>query len=161
MDRYNKGRFKFKDLKEIAEELKKIIVTDTGCHEYQGKKRTKYRSIRLRGRDYQAHRLSWAIANGGLESLKEGFHICHKCNNPPCINPEHLYQGTPQENAIDCVLEGKARSLKLTPAAVQDIRKTCENDRAQKTLLALTHKYQVSIQCIYSILSRKSWNWLK
>lgn len=48
---------------------------------------------------YQAHRLAWIDHHGRLP--KPGMVICHHCDWPPCINPEHLYEGTHQDNARD------------------------------------------------------------
>jgi len=45
-----------------------------------------------------AHRISWRIVNG---PIPKGKFICHKCHNPPCVNPDHLYLGTPADNVRD------------------------------------------------------------
>lgn len=51
-----------------------------------------------------AHRISWEITAG---PVPEGLFVCHTCDMPPCVNPEHLYLGTPQENSGDMVARGR------------------------------------------------------
>lgn len=104
---------------QIIELLKKRInITDNGCWEflpyrkrtgqfkknrYTGEKTAekKYPTLTVNGKDWHIHRLSWAIHNGGTEKLIKGMVICHKCDNPPCCNPDHLYQGTFKDNRAD------------------------------------------------------------
>jgi len=81
------------------------IDTNTGCWEWQRYKSIKgYGQARYDRRGVLAHRLSYAAFNG---SVSEGMSICHTCDNPSCVNPIHLFEGTCADNTRDCVIKGR------------------------------------------------------
>lgn len=82
----------------------KVENTLTGCWEYSGFRNADgYGSFRYLDRMRGAHRVSWMLFNG---PIPEGLEVCHKCDNPPCFNPEHLFLGTHKENMIDASVKG-------------------------------------------------------
>lgn len=67
----------------------------------------------------QAHRYSFELANG---AIPEGLFVCHHCDTPACVRPDHLFAGTAQENMDDMWRKGRAASQR-NPAAVRDLAK--------------------------------------
>lgn len=77
---------------------------ENGCWEFTGFKNLKgYGKLRSSGQQL-AHRVSWVIHNG---DIPKGMLVCHKCDNPPCCNPDHLFLGTAKDNAHDAIKKGR------------------------------------------------------
>jgi hypothetical protein len=108
-----------------------------------------------------AHRIAWTLTRGEIPS---DMLVCHSCDNPPCINPEHLFLGSPLDNTRDMDKKGRRKShgprgerawtSKLNAASVLEIRQK----RADGALLtALAHEYNVTTQTIWQITSGRAW----
>ena len=103
-----------------------------------------------------AHRVSYEIANG---PIPHGMKVLHRCDNPACVRPEHLFLGTLRDNTNDMVSKGRAGwqrgqrqgTAKLTEPDVLAIR------RSRAGTLALALRYGVSVQNIRLIRSRQTW----
>lgn len=81
------------------------VVKSEGCWEWQGAKRSNgYGVIYKKGKSTQAHRFSWMITSG---AIPEGMYVCHKCDNRPCVRPDHLFLGTHTDNMRDCGAKGR------------------------------------------------------
>lgn len=81
------------------------------CWPYQGEAQTRsgHRQIWDRGRMRTVHRVAWEIANG---TIPDGLCVLHRCDNPPCCNPAHLFLGTVQDNNADRDAKGRHVALK-------------------------------------------------
>lgn len=83
-------------------------ITSSGCWAWKGKLSKKgYGSIIIQGSKYRAHRVAYYLAYGSFSS---DLLVCHKCDNPCCVNPEHLWLGTTQQNTAESVSKGRART---------------------------------------------------
>ncbi len=93
----------------IADRLaERLEQADGGCLVWTGNRDAKgYGRLRRSGANGEyvgAHRAAWEVANGRIPS---GMYVCHRCDNPPCCNPAHLFLGTPLDNVRDCVEKGR------------------------------------------------------
>lgn len=119
-------------------------VTPVGsdCWEWQGFKRKGYGRTWLNGKNMRAHRVAWIFANGQIPG---GMVICHHCDNPSCVNPDHLFAGTNATNTADKVRKGRTYK-KVTPAMVTIIREDARSSRKVAADLGISHSTVVGIR---------------
>ena len=111
--------------------IDKYEIMDTGCWEWTGSKLPKgYGLLGMKDPDGKwrpkgAHRISYILYKG---PIPEGMEVCHECDNPSCVNPNHLWLGTGKQNAEDMVEKGRSTkgernpSSKLTVEQVEAIK---------------------------------------
>lgn len=82
----------------------KVEKTDS-CWIWKAARRPdNYGQFKFRGQMMNANRVSWILHNG---EIPDGLLVCHRCDNPPCINPDHLFLGSHQDNRTDAVKKGR------------------------------------------------------
>lgn len=87
--------------------VKRVLKTETGCWEWQGiMHHSGYGCFKDKGKFTYTHRASYAAFHGDAS----GMFVCHRCDNPRCLNPDHLFLGTHQENMDDMKAKGRGRN---------------------------------------------------
>lgn len=88
--------------------MAKAVQAANGCLEIGSLIPTApYLSVRHDGKQYSAHRLMWILLHGDPGDLI----VCHKCDNPRCIRPDHLFLGTQSDNMLDAHDKGRKRGF--------------------------------------------------
>lgn len=134
------------------------------CWEWKASKNTGYGQINTPHGIQLANRFSYELAYG---PIPKGMYVCHHCDNRACVNPKHLFLGTPRDNTQDMLSKGRHIYItkhgaqngnsKLTDEQVIQIR---EQARSGEKIRDLARKFNVSETTVSHIVNRKKWKHL-
>lgn len=147
----------------IAESFWSMVEKSDGCWCWKGQTHSAGYGRIERNYDggkfiFLAHRISWQLHFG---DIPEGYHVLHRCDNPPCSNPRHLFLGTQRDNNEDKINKDRhvrgerAPIAKLTDAAVVEIRRRYKHGDVTQQLLA--DESGVCLSQICGIVNGKAW----
>ena len=135
------------------------INKETDCWVWQGSyfSNNPYGQFMVNRKNYRVHRLSYEVSN--KVTLLSSTNVCHSCDNPKCINPNHLFLGTHQDNRNDCISKGRQANgeqinrCKLTKKEVLEIRAKFKKGNS----VEISKEYGVTPENINCIIRRKTW----
>jgi hypothetical protein len=147
--------------------LQKIRNDDNGCWIWTGRiKENGYGEINPGGRSspVYAHRVSYELFKG---QIPEGMYVLHKCDVRECVNPDHLFLGTAEDNTADMMRKGRGKYIarkgedcyqaELTEENVHEIRHRYANG---ETKASIAKDFNVCAKHIYNVATKRSWKWL-
>lgn len=154
-------------MKTLEQRLQKHTQKADGCWIWIGPRNSNgYGRIHWQGRKQYVHRLVYELAHGPLQKAIE---VCHDCDNPACVRPDHLFPGAHKDNMADMVTKGRHPSQtqpetrprgeqhyasKLTDADVRAIRSLYASGQSKASL---ARQFGIDRVMIRQIVARKAW----
>lgn len=132
---------------------------NTGCWLWTGPLNKGYGKCQAAGKTTGAHRVFYELFSG---PIPDGLFVCHRCDTPLCVNPAHLFLGTPADNVQDALKKGRHRAPRgeangLAVLSEAQVLAIYTDARTQGRVAA---EYGVHPLTVSRIKTGKSWGWL-
>lgn len=145
-------RWRFCGPVSLSEIFLRSKENSNGCIEWIGSRdRCGYGLIIRQRKRYVVTRLVMHLVNNF--DLSSSLCVLHKCDNPSCVNPDHLFLGTKKDNSLDAYKKGR-RKHKLSAETVQSLRQEYAKGTTYKKLAVM---FDINTQTVWSIVRRRSW----
>ena len=146
----------------IDERLPDLYKVDqgTGCWNWTGTIAGRgYGQLTVNGEQVYAHRFAYQWFTG---EDPNDFHVCHRCDNPSCVNPDHLFLGTRKDNMQDASAKGRMRNGGRQGTANAAARITEDDVKAIRSAVGLqkeiAERFGVSRMIVSKIKTRRTWS---
>jgi predicted DNA-binding protein YlxM (UPF0122 family) len=154
----------YTEQKKVNDIFGNIKVSAGLCLEWQGQKNSQgYGYVGYSGKTRRVNRLVYELVFG---EIPDGMFVCHTCDNPSCINPQHLFLGTPADNIQDMYNKNRQNDNKNMPSGerhhnsklknsdIPKIRRLLKSGRTQQNIADV---FSVSQTTIYEIAAGRTW----
>lgn len=137
------------------------------CWPWLGATRKGYGYLKVTGKKIGSHRIAWTLLHG---PIPEGQSVLHQCDNPPCVNPNHLFKGDLSDNAVDAFQKGRRLAPGLSGNHVRGERSpmaylTTQNvlwareqwSRRSLTQRQIADRLGCGLSAVKMLIQRRSW----
>lgn len=135
---------------------KKFEISPTGCWLWTDVlNEDGYGRFWFQGKNYRSHRAAYLFFVG---AIPDGLCVCHRCDVRNCVNPAHLFLGTPDDNTQDMLKKRRGAQKKLTPEKVLEIRR---RHSLGEPKIRIAADFGVSRRLISDVVREKIWKHIK
>lgn len=154
-------------MKPLAERFWSKVEKTDGCWLWRcARSNYGYGRFAFEGKNGHAHRVAWLLVKG---TIPPGMYVLHKCDNPPCCNPDHLFLGTHLDNIADRCAKGRTKVgtgdrhalAKLTSHKAALIKQRIAECNYRGIGVALAKEFGVSVRIISFLKCGKTWRHVK